>query len=773
MPFLHPIVFWTGLAAVSVPVIIHLLNRRRFRMMDWAAMQFLWESVRRNRRRLRIEEFILLALRCLVLAMLAAALARFTGCRAMEALPGGTESQTAVFLLDDSCSMGQRVGAGTIFSAATTDLAEELKKLSRTDKVAILLTSGAEGDEPFFKLTHVADAEIEQLSTRLAGLTPSHGRARLDRAFAAAGKVFRGDKSVARRLYLYSDFRRVDLAGGGAPEAVRGEFEALRKLNVDLVAMDFGRRPKDNLTIESLEMLEKFAIAGVPVRVRLEVRNHGRAPARDVEVRLTAKFSTPGGLREVELPAGAIDAIGRRSIGRAEFQVTCPYAGPAIVTATLAPDELAADNTAQLALDVREAVRVLAVDGRPDIADPTESESFFFVHAIDPERNGSEGAAVEVVSPGAMGEVALGDYDLVALLNVAELPIMLDANGAAQYPQLDALMEFVTSGGGLAIFTGDRVNLTFYNDVLYANGSGLSPYRLTPRRGDPAKRDSFFRLDPRSIAPEGVLKVFRDFLAAGVDPTRFIRFYAFHGTSPVGPLPSSPQIKPPRVLARFADEDNSPAIVARQVGRGAVLMFYTSATMAWSDWPADENGTYVAVLNDMLAYLGRPQAPGLSAPVGEPVVFLLPEELRDATATLKTPLHPTQPVVPLVPLRATDRPDRQPRQLLRYKRADQAGTYSLELAMPDETARQVLFARNVDPAEGDLACGREPALAAALASEDFEYMDRTAAHPGRVEKPEVHKEYWTWALAILALLLAAETFLGQRFGHYAPPEKDG
>ena len=771
MPFLHPIVFWTGLGAAAIPIVIHLLNRRRFRMLDWAAMQFLWESVRKNRRRLRIEELILLALRCLVLLILAAALARFVGCQAMEALPGGTESQTAVFVIDDSYSMGQRVGGGTILSAVTTDVAEQLKKLSQSDKVAILLTSGTAADEPFFKLTHMADAEVEQLSARLAGVTPSDGRARLDRALRAAGKIFEGDKSVLRRLYLCSDLRRVDLSGPDEADAVRGEFEKLRKQKVRVVAMDFGREPKNNLTIESMELLDKFAIAGVPIRVRLEVRNHGQAPVKDVEVRLKVKVNTADGLREAELSTVAIGSIDRRGTGRAEFQVTCTRAGPAMVTALLPPDELPADNQAYLALDVRDAIRVLAVDGRPDLADETESESFFFLHAIDPDRNGSEGAKVEVVSPGAMGETPLTSYDLIALLNVSEFRVEVDANGAPHYPQVEGLTEFVQSGGGLAIFTGDRVNLAFYNGPLYAKGSGLSPFRLGPRQGDAAKRERYYRLDPKSLAAEGVLRVFRGFLAAGVDPTRFIRFYAFNSTNPIAPPPASPEIKRARVLAKFSDEDNSPAIVARQVGRGTVLMFYTSATMAWSDWPADENGTYVALLNDMLGYLARPQDRTLSARVGEPVVFGLPDDLRDATAMLKTPLHPSQPVIQLVPVRKTDPRNSGPRQWVRYERADQAGEYSLELALPDETARQVLFARTVDPVEGDLTCGREVVLAGAFGSEDFVYMNRTARHPGRVEKPEVHKEYWTWALAILALLLAVETFLGQRFGHYSASGK--
>ncbi len=767
MPFLHPAVLWTGVAAVSVPILIHLLNRRRFRMIDWAAMRFLWESVRRNRRRLRIEELILLALRCLALLLLGVALARFTGCRAMQALPGGVESQTAVFVLDDSYSMAQRIGGGPIFAAAATEIVEEIKKLSATDHVAILLTSADEEAEPF--LPHTADAEIEELAARLGARKPSDLRARLPQALAAAAKIFQNDKSTTRRLFLYSDLRRADLADERQADEIRKQFDVLRGLKVQLIAVDFGREPKNNLTVESMEMLDKFAVANVPVRVRLEVRNNSNATANDVEVRLAAKVTTVEGLRDVELPAGAIDAIDAHGTGRLEFQVTCPDPGPAIVTARLPVDELPADNEAHLALDVRKAVHLLAVDGRPDLSDPIESASFFFVHALDPERNGSEGTRVEVVSPTAMGETRLDKYDLIALLNVPELPVTIDANGQAVYPLLDALADFVRSGGGLAIFTGDNVNSTFYNGPLYADGSGLSPFRIGPRKGDPLKRDRFFRLDPKGFAAERVLKVFNDFLAAGADPTRFIRFYARTSATPVSAPTASPDIKPPRILARFADEDNSPAIVARQFGKGQVLMVYTAASMRWSDWPADENGTFVALLNDMVPYLAKPQERTLSAQVSEPIVFELSRELRDAAAALTTPRHPEEPVVPLVPVREAGAPGMAPKELLRYERPDHAGQYTLDLALPDQTSRRVVFARTVDPAEGDLTCGREPALAAAFGTAEFVYLDRTAAHPGGVVKVKPQKEYWTWALAILAMVLAAETFLGQRFGHYGEP----
>ena len=129
------------------------------------------------------------------------------------------------------------------------------------------------------------------------------------------------------------------------------------------------------------------------------------------------------------------------------------------------------------------------------------------------------------------------------------------------------------------------------------------------------------------------------------------------------------------------------------------------------------------------------------------------------------------PVVPLVPVREPAAAGRPPREVLRYDQADRAGEYDLELTLPDGTSRLAVFARTVDGVEGDLTCGRQPALAAAFGSEKFVYQDRTATQAAQADTAESQKEYWTWALAILALLLAAETFLGQRFGHYAPPGK--
>src|SRR5258708_39888662 len=75
---------WTmaGVAAglISIPIIIHLLNRRRFKTVTWAAMDFLMKAMRKNRRRLEFEQWILLATPCLLVFLLGLALARAEGC---------------------------------------------------------------------------------------------------------------------------------------------------------------------------------------------------------------------------------------------------------------------------------------------------------------------------------------------------------------------------------------------------------------------------------------------------------------------------------------------------------------------------------------------------------------------------------------------------------------------------------------------------------------------------------------------------------------------
>src|SRR2546421_5124630 len=103
--FTNPGYLAAGGALVSAPIIIHLINRMRFRRVKWAAMEFLLKSQKRNRRRLIIEQLILLMLRCLLVLLAGFLVARFVG----EALGVTSSSSTThVVVIWDDLSMTDR-----------------------------------------------------------------------------------------------------------------------------------------------------------------------------------------------------------------------------------------------------------------------------------------------------------------------------------------------------------------------------------------------------------------------------------------------------------------------------------------------------------------------------------------------------------------------------------------------------------------------------------------------------------------------------------------
>src|SRR5205085_16357 len=101
--FLNPYTMVAGAALVSSPIIIHLINRIRYRRVRWAAMEFLLKSQKRNRRRLIIEQLILLALRILLVLLLGLLLARFISDALAFTQPQGS---LHVVVLDDTASTG-------------------------------------------------------------------------------------------------------------------------------------------------------------------------------------------------------------------------------------------------------------------------------------------------------------------------------------------------------------------------------------------------------------------------------------------------------------------------------------------------------------------------------------------------------------------------------------------------------------------------------------------------------------------------------------------
>src|SRR5947209_8140304 len=141
MTFLTPLLAW-GMVLGVIPIIIHLLNRRRFRRVEWAPMRYLKLTIQRNRRRIQIEQLLLLLLRIALPVLLFFYLARpVLNPTGLERWLGTGGRSSQVVLVDDSLSMGYTAGGAPAFQRARETAAALLAAVRPQDRCTLLTTS--------------------------------------------------------------------------------------------------------------------------------------------------------------------------------------------------------------------------------------------------------------------------------------------------------------------------------------------------------------------------------------------------------------------------------------------------------------------------------------------------------------------------------------------------------------------------------------------------------------------------------------------------------
>jgi len=730
------------------PIIIHIIFRRRYRTIDFAAMRFLLESMRRNKQRVRIQELIIIALRCLACLLIGFMLANIRSTTPFA----GTDAATAhVFILDDSLSMSQQIGTTTLFQKALTFLSGRISELPDSDVVGILSAARPKSGEPLGKLAPVIDIKRGNFTSRLAALRPTDLAADLAGCLREAHKLIEATSDpIPVKLYIVGDFRRRDFTGAERTEALRKAFAEFDEKTTELVLLDFGVPCRDNLAVERVALGRKVVVSGASVPLRVTVRNTGSRASRET------KLSVAVG--EATLPTLPVPALVPGEAADIDLRYTFKPAGFAAVSATLPADTLAGDNSSALAIAVRESVRALIVDGSADQRE-TGSASFCLAHAFDPSGQGSFAQVVDVRQAELWKPSSVDMYDFVILANVRDFPASADKAGKPVYPHLQALERYVRDGGGLGIFLGPDVSAAFYSGPFFGDGRGLCPAQVAPENFPKPDPEKFVRLDPQSIGPVPMLRIFTGRSSRFADLVRFHVFAPLLSVSGV----SSEVAGPANVLARFDDEKGSPAVVQRTYGRGTVVFWSTSADTAWSNWPKDLS--FLPVMNDMAWELVRPARDEFTGTVGQRIGYALPGRLQEATsALLKTPAYPEEDIVTL------DIHHDGRNRMVQFADARYAGVYEMTLSLPDRTEQVVYFTRRVDPTESNLERATEGQIAAAV-DRDYRYVPNMAVNEGAAEEEAPRKAFWWIFMAVLLPVLALESFLAQRFGHYQPRVK--
>ncbi len=517
-----------GIIAAAGPILIHLLNRRRFRVVDWAAMDFLREALQRNRKILQMRDLILLVLRVLCVLLVGFALARpffatasgeslfqqtwpwlvggaalglaiwsvltsvritkiavAAGCLALvgiasvgfydqiqSRLTGGEEALSqrhpvhAVLVIDNSQSMGYETLEGSLLDGAKAKAAEFIDQLPPESSISIIPLCGSRN-------AHSLDAHRSKEDARDAlnsiEVTDRRGTAALAVQLAAQA-CEKAPELPAKRVVFLGDQQ----VGNWPAESLKAGLSKLPELQVVQIAAE---KP-ENVWVSDFRIQDGIADIETPSTFLATVDCQGPEPLKDVQVALTVDG--------VSVASQTVDLDpGQSRLLEFKYQIDVPAepghpqfvnASVEVQTATIAGDRLKSDNARHLVVPVVAALPVVFVDQlgpREDVKAGEVGETYPLRRYLAPRlsREEYQRQLIEI------RHVTIDQLDQ-KLLEDARLVVI----GGVENPgdKVPLLREYVQQGGPLVITAGAEFDPAGWTQAAWQDGAGILPVPLLP-----------------------------------------------------------------------------------------------------------------------------------------------------------------------------------------------------------------------------------------------------------------------------------------------------
>jgi hypothetical protein len=490
--FIHPWYMIAGGALVSLPILIHLINRMRFKRIRWAAMEFLLKSQKRNRRRLIIEQLILLALRCLLVLLAGFLVARFIGATADTG--AGT---THIVVLDDTPSMADHWAERGPTLTSLDIGKDQIKQIARSavqapsaQHMRVFMLSDL--DTSIYN-QRLSDRSMDELGSAMASKKPTalhiSPLAALERAKALFNDVAQGQKV----FHFVSDFRESDWVTGPKVEDINQSLNSLTETGVHVHLVDVAHpyrsasrqsaQHHDNWAIIDFHCETHVAVKDVDTEFSITIQNFGGSDkprflkvfvngTEDFRATRQIPAIAPGeartekfiiNLSKSKMPPAIVPADNREDRER-KRRADQEFVH---LQAVIDSEEtgLGIDNVRDLVVEVRRKVPTLVVDGSgPEGRQPAGD----FFH-LETAFSSSQLYDIERCTVDELDKIPLDLYPSMIFLNLPEIN---------NEKTLQRLQDYVRAGGSIGFIIGDKTKPDFFNQVLFKKYAGLFPVQI-------------------------------------------------------------------------------------------------------------------------------------------------------------------------------------------------------------------------------------------------------------------------------------------------------
>lgn len=586
-----------GLVCAAGPVLIHLLNRRRYRIVDWAAMEFLLQALQRQKRRLRLRDLLLLLLRTAAVLLFGLALARpfFTSSGSGF---DASSPRHLILLLDNSLSMGYRPVDQTLLDEARQQAGELIDALPDGSQVTIAGVCGTEYQRQG-PLRRKEDAR-----ELLAGIRLVDGTARVEEAVAAASSAIGAAAPLPDQIVYFTDMQDRNWPTEVDPR----QFDDLPTLQI----RDMSRGTWDNSWVSEVRLRDDVVDLDAPATVFVTVRHQGPTAHRtQVTLSVHGRSITS---RNIEFASGQYE---RQLVFECLFSDAPVEPGDVAfmpLEVSLTPDRLEQDDQRAVMVPVVASLPVVFVDryasGDEDPALGRLGETRPLRHLLAPSGGDRQRPLVDV----RHATISQVDRTLLATARLVVVAGIEDPGPAA-----GILRQYVEQGGPLVIAAGGDFDPMAWNLSAGPQAAGLIPGRLDEQMLGMAPDEAGdrhlapFSLSYESMANDPLLRLpglsndelktlYREplfFKAVQLDMTASdseatttssdqdlasapARWLAWQPPSQPNDTPDAVRSRP-SVAMRLDNPQQTPLLVHRRIGNGQMLFAATSLLPTWNN----------------------------------------------------------------------------------------------------------------------------------------------------------------------------------------------
>jgi hypothetical protein len=516
MGFLNTSILLLAVAAV-IPLLIHLLNRRRIKKMDFSSILFLKSLEKVRLRRLKLRQLILLIIRSLIILFVVLAFARPSLKGSLSSVIGSQTRTSAVILLDNSYSMGYETTQGQLFDIAKKKAKSTVDLFSEGDETRLIVFNSTPA-----LLTPQPSSKFENLKELISESELSNQGTDFFKSLSLAFKTLSQSKSLNREIYLFSDLDRMGW--------FKQEMTLPDNKNIRIFVIKIGEE-KRNFAIQSLDFGTRLIKKNAPFQLNAKISNYSPETVKNLLLGLYLN-----GKRVAQTDLNLED----NSEKEVSFSQAVDQTGAHYGHLELSDDELLTDNKRFFVFQVPDKINVLLVGEKKE-------DSYYVNLALNPEGEEQPSINITPIEISSFSKENLSSYDAILFSNVSRLTSA----------QLLDLERYIKEGGGVFFSLGDGVDLKFYNEHVmkrYFNSMIKAPVLGLDKQGFFSWRD----LDTE----HPVFQLYRDTQKEKLPQVRF--FYFFEATKASGS----------KILANFTNL--SPALMEKSLGKGKIMIFLGS-----------------------------------------------------------------------------------------------------------------------------------------------------------------------------------------------------